>query len=308
MPLQPAMDMGGTFIKAGLVDPDGNVVAEKAIPTRAEAGWEAAVEALVEAGRYALAEAASAPGSATDRVGVAVPGVVDAERGVAVTAVNIGWQNLPLRDLLAERLGVRVALGQDIDAAGLAECSFGAAAGADSALIVPVGTGVGATYIRRGRSLHGFHGGVVEIGHVPLGWSDEVCGCGGIGCLERVASASAIARRYAAAAGAQEDGIDALAVQRLMEAGDRLAQAIWNDAVRALGQGIVTAMRMLDPERVVIGGGLGKAGPALLEPLAAYLDAHLTFQLPPRLAASALGSSAGLVGASLMGRAADDNG
>ena len=298
MAWQPAVDMGGTFIKGALVGPGGELAAEHAVPTGAHDGPGAAVDNLVSLAAGLLDAAAQANGEPAPVIGIAVPGVVDVTRGVAVEATNIGWKNLPLERLLSERLGVPVALGHDVTVAGLAECRYGAGRGARPVLVVPIGTGIGAALVSDGRAYHGFHGSGIELGHVPLGWSDEPCPCGGVGCLERLASASAVAARYRRL-NPSAGQVDAREVVRRLDGGDPAARSVWDDAVRALGDALTWAVRLFDPERIVLGGGLAKAGDTLLRPLAARLRASLTFQEAPPLAVSTLGSHAGVIGAAV---------
>jgi glucokinase len=182
-------------------------------------------------------------------------------------------------------------------ACGLAELTYGGARGARDAAIIPIGTGIAAALIADGRYLSG--GGYAgEIGHVDVGHG-EPCPCGGHGCLELLASAAAIARRYTARTGTEVDG--AAAVARLVDAGDPDALAVWIDAVGALATGVVWLATALGPEVVVIGGGLSRAGDTLLSPLRAAVEARLTFQRRPRVIPAELGDEAGTLGAALLG-------
>ncbi|RIQ15698.1 ROK family protein, partial [Jiangella rhizosphaerae] len=231
-------------------------------------------------------------------VGVVVPGIVDEAAGVAVRAGNLSWRDAPLRDLLAARLGCPVALGHDVRAGGLAEHRAGACRGARNAVFLPVGTGIAAALILDGRVFAG-DGYAGEVGHVDVG-HDLPCACGARGCLETIASAAAIARRYTAATGTAVDG--SRDVAELVRRGDAAAVAVWDDALDALAYGLSLLVGVVAPEVVAIGGGLGESADLVLRPLSGRLAARLTFQRPPRIVAAELGDRAGCVGAGLLAR------
>jgi glucokinase len=283
-----ALDVGGTEIKGALVTSGARMLERRRWPTPAGDGPDAVLAAVLDA----AAELAAAGPVA---IGVAVPGVVDEERDVVAYAANLGWRDVPLRAAVRERTGLPVGFGRDMRACGLAEVTHGAARGARDAAIIPIGTGIAAALISDGRYLSG--GGYAgEIGHVDVGHG-EPCPCGGRGCVEVVASAAAIARRYTARAGAPAEG--AAGVARLVEAGDADARAVWAEAVEALAVGVVWLATALAPEVVVIGGGLSRAGETLLAPLREAVEARLTFQRRPRVVPAELGDEAGTLGAAL---------
>ncbi|MCM2577248.1 ROK family protein [Streptomyces meridianus] len=298
-----ALDVGGTGMKAALVGTDGSVLHEAHRPTRGEDGPEAVVASVLDfaadlrdVGRHRLGEPPAA-------AGIAVPGVVDDERGIARWSANLGWRDVPLRRLLAERLGdpdLPVALGHDVRAGALAEGRSGAGAGCDRFLFVALGTGIAAALGTGGRIDAGAHGQAGELGHVVVRPDGPVCGCGRRGCLERIASASAVARSWAAAGGDPEAG--AAGCARAVDAGDERARAVWSEAIGALADGLVTAVTLLDPERIVVGGGLAAAGETLFGPLRSAVAERLTFQHTPHIVPAALGESAGCLGASLLAR------
>ncbi|MDR2253851.1 MAG: ROK family protein [Bifidobacteriaceae bacterium] len=340
--LVPAIDLGGTLIKGALVGPDGAVERRVAEPTRAEEGHAAVVERLAAMGRRLVRQATQANGWGPAVLGVAVPGLVDAARGVVVSGANIDWRDYPVREALRRRVGSPVEMGHDVTVAALAEHRFGAARGARLAVVAAIGTGIAAALIHQGMPIAGAHGRVAELGHLPLPWAAEPCGCGGVGCVERVGSAAAVAARYAALkAAADRDGAEAAAATRrpdrgavaesaaacappgsrttprgggdadaaagvdakrvveLVREGDPIARSVWDDAVRALAEALATVVTLFDPDRIVIGGGLSRAGEALLAPLRRQLRSRLTFQIMPEVVAASLGSDAGVVGAAI---------
>ncbi|GHI33671.1 sugar kinase [Streptomyces daghestanicus] len=238
-------------------------------------------------------------GSAPAAAGVAVPGIVDDARGTAVYAANLGWRDVPLRALLSERLGgVPVALGHDVRTGGLAEGRIGAGRGADRFLFVPLGTGIAGAIGIDGRVEGGAHGFAGEIGHVVVRPDGVPCPCGQRGCLERYASASAVGEAWAAASGDPAAG--AADCAGAVAAGDPAAVRVWREAVDALAAGLVTALTLLDPRTLIIGGGLAEAGETLFTPLREAVARRITFQTQPSIVPAALGDTAGCLGAGLL--------
>lgn len=289
-----AVDVGGTAIKGVVLDPGDRVLARHRWPTPRSEGPAVVVDEVLNAVSEMLDRAGDAAG-----VGLVVPGLVDDHRGVALYSENIGWHDIPFRDLVVERCGLPVGFGHDVRAGGLAERELGAARGTDDVLFLPIGTGIaGAMYIG-GQLVENMYGG--EIGHIDVG-SGEKCACGAYGCLESIASGAAIAVRYNRATGESVPG--AHEVLSLMVAGDVAARTVWGDAVDALARALATYTSLLAPEVVVVGGGLSEAGEALLEPLRRRLRAHLVWQRPPRIVRALLGEGAACLGAGLLARAA----
>jgi glucokinase len=291
-----AVDAGGSQIKATVLDagPDGalTAVARARRPTPKGADGTATAHAIVAAvADLAAGFAATQPISA---VGVVVPGVV--HDGVGVYSANLGWRNFPFATTLAEVTGLPVAFGHDVAAGGLAELRMGAARGYQDVVVMPIGTGIAAALVMDGalRTSGGYAG---EIGHVDVGHGER-CGCGLTGCLEAMASAAAIARRYSAKAGRQVDG--SAEVVDAATAGDPVAVEVWNDALDALARGIRVLATLIGPEVVVLGGGVAMAGDRLVDPLAERLAGLLTFQRMPRLRLAELGDQAGSLGAGLL--------
>jgi glucokinase len=307
-----AVDVGGTGMKGAVVGADGTVLHWERRPTGRERGPEAVVAAVVDFAAALRARGAHAYGRPAEAAGVAVPGVVDDAAGVAVYSANIGWREVPLRDLVAARLGggVPVALGHDVRCGGLAEGRIGAARGQERFLFLALGTGIAAAIGIGGRIEAGAHGRAGEIGHIVIRPGGRPCPCGQTGCLETEASAAAVARAWAEASGDAEASNDREAsgdreasaerCAAAVEAGDPRARAVWATAVNALADGLVTGLTLLDPRMLVIGGGLAEAGETLLGPLRAAVGERLTFQTPPVIAPAALGDTAGCLGAGLL--------
>ncbi|MER5868630.1 ROK family protein [Streptomyces sp. NPDC002044] len=294
-----ALDVGGTGMKAALVAEDGTLLHEARRATGRERGPDAVVETIQDFAAELLRTGVERFGRPASAAGVAVPGIVDAENGIAVYAANLGWRDVPLRELIGRRLGgIPVALGHDVRTGGLAEGRIGAGRGADRFLFVPLGTGIAGAIGIAGRIEAGAHGYAGEIGHIVVRPGGPACGCGQHGCLETLASASAVSRAWAAACG--DPGADAAHCAKAVEAGDERAREVWLAAVGALADGLVTAITLLDPRTLIIGGGLAEAGETLFTPLRAAVEERVTFQRLPHIVPAALGDTAGCLGAGLL--------
>lgn len=294
-----ALDVGGTGMKAALVADDGTLLHEARRATGRERGPDAVVETIQDFAAELLRTGEERFGRPASAAGVAVPGIVDAESGIAVYAANLGWRDVPLRALIGRRLGgIPVALGHDVRTGGLAEGRIGAGRGADRFLFVPLGTGIAGAIGIAGRIEAGAHGYAGEIGHIVVRPGGPACGCGQRGCLETLASASAVSRAWAAACG--DPAADAAQCAEAVEAGDERAREVWLAAVGALADGLVTAITLLDPRTLIIGGGLAEAGETLFTPLRAAVEERVTFQRLPHIVPAALGDTAGCLGAGLL--------
>ncbi|MEV0721370.1 ROK family protein [Micromonospora purpureochromogenes] len=295
-PVVVALDVGGTGMKCALVRPDGAVVHAERHPTGAERGPAAVVDTILDVAE-GLAGKARADGLTPIACGIGVPGLVDEAAGVAVWSSNIGFRDVPLRELAATRLGLPTALGHDVRVGGLAESRLGAGRDVGHVLFVAVGTGIAAAHVVGGSAAAGAHGAAGELGHIQVRPDGPRCGCGRPGCLEAVASASAVGRRYTELAGSP---LTAAEVADRAAAGEELAGQVWREAVEALADGLATAQALYDVETMVIGGGLARAGARLFDPLRAALRERMTFHREPRLVAAALGDEAGCLGAALL--------
>ncbi|MCM2514105.1 ROK family protein [Streptomyces griseoincarnatus] len=294
-----ALDVGGTGMKAALVGADGELLYQARRPTGRERGPDAVVEGILDFAAELRAHGIRAHGEPASAAGVAVPGIVDEAEGVAAYAANLGWRDVPLRALLAGRLGgVPVALGHDVRTGGLAEGRIGAGRGADRFLFVPLGTGIAGAIGIDGKVEAGAHGFAGEIGHIVVRPGGAECPCGQRGCLERFASASAVSRAWAEASG--DPDADAADCAKAVASGDERAARVWQEAVDALADGLVTALTLLDPRTLIIGGGLAEAGETLFTPLREAVRRRVTFQKLPSLVPAALGDTAGCLGAGLL--------
>ena len=289
------LDLGGTDLKAGLVSGRGEVTHFLRLPARAGEHADAPLEVIAQT----VTDLRRAGGEAVAGIGLGCPGVIDPASGALVgrTPHLPHWDSLSLRALLTERLGARLVLENDANLAALAEQRVGAARGARVSLTVTIGTGIGCGVIVEGRVLRGAHGGAGELGHLPMDGRFP-CRCGVPGCVEPECSASGLVARAA------EVGLvarDAAAVFAAAAAGDPRAVRLIERMSDRLGALIAAAVQLLDPEIVVIGGGVSNAGEALLVPLRSAVARYALGPLRDgvRIVGAALGERAGVVGAGL---------
>ncbi|ADU50628.1 ROK family protein [Thermaerobacter marianensis DSM 12885] len=297
------IDLGGTKIALGLVDRRGKVLADVTLPTEATAGPAAAMDRLAAAARQLAARADRKPLAA----GVGAPGPLLLPEGRFTGTPNLpGWNGFALRDELARRLGIPVAVNNDANAAALAEARLGAGRGAAVMVYVTVGTGIGGGLVVGGKLFSGVNGNGVEIGHTTLDPDGPPCGCGNRGCWEALASGPALARLAGERLGPSprrpggqwtaKDLLEAAA------AGDPAARAVADEYARRLGVGLANAVNAFNPDRLVLGGGVM----ARYDLLAPAMEAEMRRRALPAnaaavaLAPATLGKRAGLVGAALL--------
>jgi glucokinase len=290
------VDVGGTTVKAGLFDSDGVEYRRSERPTPRHLGPDAVITTTLDAIVELRAQAPQA--ARLLAVGLVVPGVVDTQQGIAVYAANLGWQQLPLRQIVADAVGLPVILDHDVRAAGLAELELGAGQGFQEVLFVALGTGVAAAVITRAQVSAGATGRAGELGHLPVFPEGEWCACGQRGCTETYASAAALSRRYSAASGIAD--VPAHEVISRAAAGDPLADGIFSDAITALGRALVSYVLLMDPELILIGGGMAAAGGVLLDPLTREVQAGLAWRPAPTISQGRFAGDAGRRGAGIL--------
>lgn len=282
-----AVDLGGTELRAALVDQTGAFLAAASTTTDAQGGPAAVVEQIAAL----VAPLRSHPTAAcVTRLGIAAPGPLDPHAGIVLAAPMLrGWVDVPLAALLCRRLALDVVLENDANAAALGEWRFGAGRGARSIVYVTISTGIGGGVIVDGALLHGRRGLAGEIGHMIVTQADTPCACGGSGCWEAVASGTALAR----AAGRPGQHVEAAARQ-----GDAAALALLDAEACWLGIGLANLLHLYSPERLVMGGGVM----ACLDLMRPRIEATLRSRAMPAyrdvaVVAAELGGRAGLVGA-----------
>ncbi|MEB7503851.1 ROK family protein [Arthrobacter koreensis] len=292
-----ALDIGGTDIKAALQDASGTFHGLRRLPTPHDPHHpgDIIVDKVAGLVRGYTAQAGDVP---LRSIGLIVPGLVDEDAGVGILSANLGWRNYPFSRMVQEATGLPVAFGHDVGLAGEAEMRLGAGRGLRDVLVIIIGTGIAGALFCDGRRVHG--GGFAgEIGHAPIPGGIP-CACGAAGCLETLASAGAIARRYTELTGNPVPG--AAEVLAAAGTGDPTARRVWSEAIEALAVVLSQMVAVLGSEAVILGGGLSQAGSALLDPLGALMDSALSFHRRPQLLRAVLGQDAGLMGAALRAR------
>jgi len=292
-----AFDVGGTDIKSALFDAEGVMLGLRRTPTP-DPGIdlpERLIARLVELGAQLREEH---PGVDPVAVGLVVPGIVDEVAGVGVFASNMGWRDAPIRALAEEAFGLPVAFDHDVRTGGWAEHVLGGARPYPNSIVLIIGTGIAGALLLGGVPFtSGGYAG--EVGHSPVA-DEPLCPCGARGCLEAIASAGAIARRYTARSGIAVEG--AKEVIALAAEGDEVAAEVWNEALDALALSLAQLTAVVAPQAIVIGGGLSRAGGALFDELRARLRARLSFHRIPELVPAQLLGNAGILGAALRAR------
>jgi glucokinase len=311
-----AIDLGGTKILAAIIAPDGQIISRSKKMTHATRGAWVVVDRMAEAVREAAMES-GIDLEQLDGVGVGAPGPVDPATGIVRVAPNLGWDQFPLAAELGERLRRPIFLGNDVSVAVLAEHQVGAGRGTQYMVGIWPGTGVGGGVVIGGKLYGGASHLAGEVGHMTIKAGGPKCGCGGRGHLEALCSRTAIVKELARQVKrgvktdlAKQAGKDFMALTsgdlaRARDRGDRLVVKVLDRTARYLALGIASVANLLNPELVVLGGGVVEA---LGEPFVEQVTARvrrmplLAATADLRIAASALGDDAGISGAALLVR------
>jgi glucokinase len=312
MSLTIGVDVGGTKVAAGVVDVHGKIIEKLKRSTPAARPDDTAdviAEAVLELlDRYDVTA-----------VGIGAAGFVDETRSTVLFAPNLAWRDEPVKKRVEERIGRKVIVENDANAAAWAEARMGAARGQQDVMLITVGTGIGAGVVLDGRLYRGRWGSAGEPGHYRVVPDGRLCGCGNRGCWEQYASGNALvaearelARRSPSAAvrllqlgGGTPDGIDGPAVTHAAREGDAGALSCFEIVGSWLGHGLADLTAILDPGCFVIGGGVSEAGEMLLRPARAVYESSVTGRTYRRLAEirqAELGPDAGLIGAADLAR------
>lgn len=309
------IDVGGTGIKIGVVDEAGKILAQGETPTLVNRPYE---DIIRDMGNCALSVLYSGGFSEADvaSVGVGIPGIADNHTGMVIFCTNMGWKDVPLRSELQKYLPKPVFIDNDATVAGFAESVCGVSAGCHSSVFMTLGTGVGGGIVIGGRPWSGFHGVGSEIGHIPMDIGGEPCSCGNYGCVERYCSATAVIRMGRQAmlqhpesemyglCGGDVNQLTAKMVFDAAKEGDDVAMKVFNRYVDYLCKAVYMIIAFLDPEMIVLGGGLSKAGSFLVDAVRERIPRYLLFKTLPysRVEIAELGADAGIIGAAMLGR------
>ena len=291
------LDIGGTKMAAGVVAVDGRVDGFVVAPTDAERGPRDGLERLFALGQRAVIASDSAAEDIAG-IGIGCGGPLDSDRGVLIAPLHLpGWTDVPITQLAAASFDLAAVLENDATAAAAAEHRYGAGRGTRNMVYLTVSTGVGGGVVLDRRLFRGSTGNGGELGHVTVDWHGRRCrGCGRRGCLEAYASGTSIAER------AREEGMDVVTSADVAAAardGDALATRVWDETCEALACGITSLVNLFEPEVVVVGGGVSRAGEQLLGPVRELVHA-LAIEPPGRnvgIVKAALGDAVGVVGA-----------
>ena len=309
------IDVGGTGVQVGVVNEQGEIIAKDSFPTGVGRPYQEMIRDMADCTRSAVAKA----GLTIDdvkAVGVGIPGIGDNKTGHVIFCTNLGWRDVPLRAEYQQYIDKPVYIDNDATVAGLAESVAGVSANTDSSVFLTLGTGVGGGIVIHGKVWSGFHGVGSEIGHMILKVGGEPCTCGNHGCVERYCSATAIIRMakeavaqhpesaILTAVNGDANAINAKVVFDAAKAGDEVALVVFREYVSYLSQAISSIMQFLDPEVVVLGGGVSKAGAFLLDAVRAEVPKYLLFKTMPhaRIELAKLGPDAGIIGAAMLGK------
>ena len=306
------IDFGGTNLKAGIVDTASGQVAHLTIlPTLAHEGYEAVIQRMAELVERIIIKSSLARDEIVG-IGVGVPGVLDLEKGLTLFLPNLPgtWPNVPLRDMLSARTGLPVAILNDVRSITFGEWRFGAGRGVDTIACYAIGTGVGGGLVINGRLHLGIGGTGGELGHQIIDFNGPQCGCGSRGCLEAYASGPAIAAMGIKAviqgrttmigelAGYDLNKITAKLIARAANMGDSVAKEIYEEVGFYIGIAVANTCVSIGPRRVIITGGVARAGELLLEPIrkTVYDRVKVMPVDQVEIVPSSLGDNAGVIG------------
>jgi len=302
-----SLDLGGTQFRLALADEKGQLLRRYAAPIYSEQGPEQAIRRIKDAITEMLSDVDPA---ALRGMGVATAGLVTPGTGVLLTSPNLlSWYNTPLKEVFERELQFPVWVGNDANLAALGERRFGAGRGSDDLVYLTISTGIGGGVITGGKPLLGSSGFAAELGHMTIDLNGPRCNCGNVGCLEAMASGTAIARLALEKLSTGEVSVitdlvagaltkvTAVVVWEAANAGDSVACGVMHTAATNLGVGVANLVHIFNPELVIIGGGVSNAGELLFEPVRQVVAARIMPDITVRIVPAALGDNSSLLGA-----------
>ncbi len=305
------IDLGGTFIKGGIVDEKGSILVQDKVPTECDKGGEKVVENIANLA-LALLEKSGVAKEEVVGLGMGVPGMIDCQAGVVILSENLYLEHFPIRDKVAEKTGLSVAIANDANVATLGEVQFGAAKAYNDVIMLTLGTGVGGGIVIGGKIVEGNQGAGAELGHVVVKAGGEACSCGRRGCIEAYASATAIIRDTKRAMEAHKDSkmweigsTDKVTGKTAFDykGSDVYAKEVVDNYVKTLACAITNFANIFRPQAVLLGGGVCAQGEELIKPVQALVDEEIfAGSRGPRVPVlvAELGNSAGLLGAAAL--------
>ena len=305
------VDLGGTNTRAGLISGDGRILGRSRCDTRLDLGSDAVVEGIVTCVREAARDG-GADMSDVAGMGIGAPGPLDPFEGVIISPENLQCMHgVRLKDRVEEALGLFVRVDNDANLAAYGEQWLGAGRGVDHFLCVTLGTGIGGGWVADGQVMHGFNGNAAEVGHISLDHNGPLCPCGGYGCFEQYASATAmVSRTQARMAEAhpetslQAEGLTTREIFEAAEGGDAFASAMFEETGHLLGVGLVSLVNVMNVQVIALCGGLAQAGERLFGPARRTFEARGTVGVKEhvRIVPGMLGDDAGILGAARMAK------
>jgi glucokinase len=307
------IDVGGTGIQFGAVDKDLKIIAEESIPTNTHLSIPEQIAQMAAAVVTTAARAGFSPDQ-IESVGVGIPGIANPKTGEIDRCPNMGWFHVPFREEFRKHLSIPLFIENDANVAALAESVAGVSAGTSSSVFVTIGTGIGSGIIINGKIWSGSHGVGGELGHTIFELNGVPCTCGNRGCLERYCSATALIRMGREAVALRQDTeilrsvgnditkVEARTIIDAARQNDPVAVEVYTRWIHQLAQALANIVNFLDPEVIVLGGGVSKAGSFLLEPLQREYASYVLYNdLPiPEIKLAVLGSEAGIIGAAML--------
>ena len=305
------IDVGGTNVKIALVSDKGKIIYSNSIPTRAEMGYEYTINSMKDAIRDLLKETKMKPAD-IEGMGFGFPGQIDCKKGVVRLAPNIpGWVNIPISEIMEKEFGISTRVDNDVRTATLGELNYGAGVGCENLVCITVGTGIGSGLVVNGKLVRGANNAAGEIGHIKLNAEGgPLCGCGDRGCLEAYASGPsivALAEEYIRGGKSTKyrelanPDITPYIVAVAAKEGDPVARQIFRIMGEYIGMGLTSVVNLLNPEKIIIGGGVADAGDILINPIKETIAKRaMTIQREVDIVPAQLGNTAGVIGASLL--------
>ncbi|MDD3225343.1 MAG: ROK family protein [Clostridium sp.] len=299
------IDLGGTKISGAVSDLKGNIISKYVIPTNASEGESAVLNRIFNVIEKVLQES-SKNTDEIKSIGIGSPGPLDVKKGIIISTPNLPFKNFELVKPIEEKFGAKTYIDNDANVAAIGENIFGAGKGTENMVFVTVSTGVGGGAIINGKIYRGNTCNALEIGHTTIEKDGPRCNCGNYGCLEALASGTAIGKRGKEAAEKEQEtslknykNVTSYEVFKEAEKGDKVASEIIDNALNYLGIGVANIVSIFDPEKVIIGGGVSNAGKIVFDKVREVVNTRCFDSMAQscEIVPAGLGTDAGVIGA-----------